>query len=233
MSNYTPHTPHLTLNSTFHNIHFYESRNNYNRPPHHQQLLHDPCLVRQPEAEGNAHQHRLAANPCHSCLLGYRPHRVLLHDSRQQHREPYQRRALQPDAAEDYPRGHFPHGVHHHGHHHVPHRNTPVESRCGLRADYRRSVLRVLEVTFILKGGSLPLGWAAPNLPPLAGRTPQRPLNNPSLKGTVACKKDRQSQFHFVRCYPPDFLPSNYALSPRKMGSLRRRLLGHGVPSQP
>ena len=58
-------------------------------------------------------------------------------------------------------------------------------------------------------------------------------LNNPSLKGTVACKKDRRSQLHFVRRYPPDFLPSNYALSPRKMGSLRRRLLGHGVPSQP
>ena len=67
---------------------------------------------------------------------------------------------------------------------------------------------------------------------PLCGDTPQRPVNNPSLKGTVACKKDRRSQLHFVRRYPPDFLPSNYALSPRKMGSLRRRLLGHGVPSQ-
>ena len=68
---------------------------------------------------------------------------------------------------------------------------------------------------------------------PLCGDTPQRPFNNPSLKGTVACKKDRQSQLHFVRRYPPDFLPSNYALSPRKWGSLRRRLLDHGVPSQP
>ena len=41
---------------------------------------------------------------------------------------------------------------------------------------------------------------------PLCVDTPQRPLNNPSLKGTVACKKDRQSQFHFVRCYPPDVI---------------------------
>ncbi len=58
-------------------------------------------------------------------------------------------------------------------------------------------------------------------------------FNNPSLMSTVACKKDRRSRLHFVRRYPPDFLPSNYALSPRKMGSRRRKLLGHGVPSQP
>ena len=104
----------------------------------------------------------------------------------------------------------------------------------------------LLVILFPKGGGSLPLAPAPSSWRPTSrhlagssptpsprGSAPNTPVNNPSLKGTVACKKDRRSRLHFVRRYPPDFLPSNYTLSPRKMGSLRRRLLGYGVPSQP
>jgi hypothetical protein len=124
-------------------------------------------------------------------------------------------------------------------------RAPPIHTHLSLRTPIRAEAISIL-ISITPKGGSLPLAPAPSSWRPTSrhlagssptpsprGSAPNTPVNNPSLKGTVACKKDRRSQLHFVRRYPPDFLPSNYALSPRKIGPLRRRLLGHGVPSQP
>ena len=129
--------------------HQYESWYFYNSSSLLFQHLYDVRLVRQPQTQRNAHQHRLAADSRDSRFVGHRAPGVQFHDSRKQHREPYQRRAIQPDAAENHPRSYFSHGVHDDCRHGVPHGNAPVESHCRVLVHYRRCVLRFLEIAFI------------------------------------------------------------------------------------
>ncbi len=129
--------------------HQYESWYFYNSSSLLFQHLHDVCLVRQPQTQRNAHQHRLAADSRDSRFVGHRAPGVQFHDSREQHREPHQRRAIQPDAAENHPRSDFTHGVHDDCSDRIPYGNAPVESHCRILVHHRRSFLCIFEIAFI------------------------------------------------------------------------------------
>ena len=68
-------------------------------------------MVRPPQASGNEDIDKLAAHPCNPVLVGRRFSRVLRTGSGKQDRIHRERRAVQPDAAEDNPGSDLTHRI--------------------------------------------------------------------------------------------------------------------------